>query len=373
MTKTGAFMNSNFKPDQELERRISARLLDVLIRAGMLLTLVVLCYQIFSPFVSLMAWALILAVTLYPLHRKMAGRMGNKQGLAATVLVLIAIVLIVAPTAVLMGSLVDSAARLMETAQSSHFEVPAPNASVETWPIVGKKLYALWLKAHTDLPAVLAGIQPEIIAFAKTIAGYLASTGGGILKFMASFIVAGVIMAYGSNGHQASRAIFARIAGYPRGEQFVALSTATIRAVAQGVIGVAFIQAIVIGLSLLVADIPWAGALALVVLVLGIAQIPAVLVTLPAIAYIWIGSDHGTVAAVTYTVLLFIAGMADNVLKPLLLGRGVDAPMPVILLGALGGMASAGILGMFVGAVLLALGYQIFMQWVHNNPDSESD
>ena len=163
-------------------------------------------------------------------------------------------------------------------------------------------------------------------------------------------------------------AIFNRIVGPERGAEFAKLSTATIRAVAQGVIGVAFIQAIVVGLCLLVAGVPWAGALAAIVLVLGVAQVPALLVTLPAIVYIWSSGDYGTGAAVAYTVLLFVAGMTDNVLKPLMLGRGVDAPMPVILLGALGGMATAGILGMFVGATLLALGYQIFMGWVATHP-----
>ena len=109
-------------------------------------------------------------------------------------------------------------------------------------------------------------------------------------------------------------------------------------------------------------------------LVLGIAQIPAVLVTLPVIAYIWMSGDYGNVAAIVYSVVLFLAGIADNFLKPLMLGRGVDAPMPVILLGALGGMAAAGILGLFVGAVLLALGYQIFMAWVHRDqPQGEPE
>jgi hypothetical protein len=100
--------------------------------------------------------------------------------------------------------------------------------------------------------------------------------------------------------------------------------------------------------------------------VLGIAQLPAVLVLLPVILYIWTSGDYGTASAIVYSALLFAAGMLDNVLKPLMLGRGVDAPMPVILLGALGGMAGAGIVGLFVGAVLLALGYQIFMGWVHS-------
>jgi predicted PurR-regulated permease PerM len=107
-----------------------------------------------------------------------------------------------------------------------------------------------------------------------------------------------------------------------------------------------------------------------VVLVLGIAQVPALIVTLPAIGYIWSSGDYSHAVAIAYTVVLFLSGMADNVLKPLMLGRGVDAPMPVILLGALGGMATAGILGMFVGATLLAQGYRIFMGWVAANPDA---
>jgi predicted PurR-regulated permease PerM len=181
---------------------------------------------------------------------------------------------------------------------------------------------------------------------------------------------AGIIMAFGQSGSRSSQAIFERIVGNTRGSEFARLSTATIRTVAQGVIGMAFIQAIIVGLALLVAGIPWAGALAVIALVLGIAQVPALIVTLPAIVYIWSSGDYGNAAAVAYTAVLLLSGMADNVLKPLMLGRGVDAPMPVILLGALGGMATAGILGMFVGATLLTLGYQIFMGWVAANPNT---
>lgn len=177
-------------------------------------------------------------------------------------------------------------------------------------------------------------------------------------------------MAFGQSGDRSTQAIFNRIIGRARGQEFAKLSAATIRAVALGVLGVAFIQAIVVGVVLMIAGVPFAGVLALIVLVLGIAQIPALLVTLPAIAYIWMSGDYGTGAAITYTVLLGVAGMLDNVLKRLLLGRGVDAPMVVILLGALGGLATAGILGMFVGATLLALGYQIFILWVHADPDA---
>jgi predicted PurR-regulated permease PerM len=157
--------------------------------------------------------------------------------------------------------------------------------------------------------------------------------------------------------------IIRRLSGPEKGDQLHMLSTATIRSVSMGVVGVAFIQALLLGVGFIWADIPAAGLLALVVLVLGIAQIPATLITIPVIAYLWWSGDS-TLSNVFFTLYFLVAGFADNVLKPLFLGRGVDAPMPVILLGALGGMVTAGLIGLFVGGVLLALGYVIFMDWV---------
>jgi len=356
--------------DQEFEQRVASRLLDVLIRAGLILALVMLCYQIFSPFLVLMIWALILAVTLYPLHQRLAGRLGGKQGLAATLLVIVGVVVIVVPTIMLASSLGDSVHQLVKDVQSNSLKIPAPRPGVEEWPLIGKKVHGFWSKAHNDLPALVQSMQPKISELSKAALGFVASIGGGLLLFLASFIIAGIIMAFGESGGRGTLAIFERIVGAAHGAEFAKLSTATIRAVAQGVIGVAFIQAIIVGLALLLAGVPWAGVLTVIVLVLGIAQVPALIVTLPAIGYIWSSGDYGNAAAIGYTVVLFISGMADNVLKPLMLGRGVDAPMPVILLGALGGMATAGIVGMFVGATLLALGYQIFMSWVASNPDA---
>ncbi len=357
-------MNPNDKRAVEIQAQNYSSLLDVLIRAGLILGLAILCFQIFSPFLTLMMWALMLAVTLYPAQRFVAAKLGGKQGRAATFLVLLGIVIIVVPTAVLMSSLGDSIHDLINNVQNDTLEIPAPPESVAGWPVVGPKVHGLWTRAHDDLPALIKSMQPKIGDIAKSALGFVASIGGGLLQFLASFIIAGILMAFGEAGDRGARAIFDRLVGTENGAEFAKLSTATIRAVAQGVIGVAFIQAIIIGVCLLVAGIPWAGVLVLIVLVLGIAQVPALIVTLPAIGYIWWSGDYGTFAAVSYTVLLFAAGMTDNVLKPLMLGRGVDAPMPVILLGALGGMATAGILGMFVGATLLALGYQIFTGWV---------
>lgn len=366
-------MDTDGKPDIESERRIASRALDVLIRAGLIVVVAVLCYRVFSPFLTLMVWALILAVTLYPLHQAMARRMRGKQGLAATLLVLLGILLFVGPTAVLMSSLGDSVLQLVADVQTQSLKIPEPKASVAEWPLIGARIHDAWSQAYADLPAFLKFHQLKVRDIARALLSFVASIGGGLLLFLAAFIIAGIIMAFGRSGAESSRAIFQRIAGMERGAEFTRLSTATIRAVAQGVIGIAFIQAIIVGICLLIARVPWAGALAAVVLVLGIAQVPAAIVTLPAVGYIWASDGYGTGEAIAYTVLLIVAGMADNVLKPLMLARGVDAPMPVILLGALGGLASAGILGLFVGAVLLALGYQIFMGWVAANPDRDDD
>ncbi|MBL8350082.1 MAG: AI-2E family transporter [Burkholderiaceae bacterium] len=352
------------RPEPAAEPAFESRLLEVLIRAGLILALAWLCLEVFAPFMTLMVWALILAVTLYPLHQGLARRVGGRQGLAATLISVAGVLLIVAPSAVLLNSMGDSVHQLVSDVQNDTLRIPPPPAGVHDWPLVGEKLHAAWSKAHADLPALVKSLQPKLGELTRSLLAMVASIGGSLLKFVAAFLLAGVVMAFGEAGARAGTAIFVRIVGTARGAAFTRLSVATIRAVAQGVVGVAFIQAIVVGLCLLLAGVPWAGVLAGVVLVLGIAQVPALLVTLPAIAWLWTGAGIGKVEAGVFSVLLFVAGMTDNVLKPLMLGRGVDAPMPVILIGALGGMATAGILGMFVGATLLALGYQIFTGWV---------
>src|SRR5262245_35540413 len=356
-------------PDRELEKRLASRLLDVLIRAGLIVAVAILCYRVFAPFLTLTIWAVILAVTVYPLHRTLANKLSGKQWLSATLLTLLGVALLVAPTAVLMNSLGDTLQDFITSVQNNSIRIPTPPDSVATWPLVGQKLHDAWSRAHSDLPSLIESLQPKIGELARDALGFVAGIAGALLGFLAAVILAGIIVAFGESGAWACQAIFARVVGKERGEEFTKLSAATIRAVAQGVVGVALIQALLVGLCLLIARVPWAGALAAIVLVLGIAQVPAVIVTLPAIAYIWTRGDYSSGEAILFTVLLLVAGMADNVLKPLMLGRGVSVPMPVILVGALGGMAAAGIVGMFVGATLLALAYQVFMAWVREDQE----
>jgi predicted PurR-regulated permease PerM len=351
-------------PVSDLEKKFASQLTDVLIRTGVILVLAWLCYRVFSPFLTLTVWAVILAVTLYPFHRMIAGWLNGRQGIAATLIVLLGIAILVVPIAVLMSSLGDTARDFITRVQTNAVEIPPPPDRVATLPLIGAKLHAAWLRAHDDLPGLVQSMQPKIGELARMGLGFVASIGGALLLFVAALILAGIFMAFGDPGARACQATFQRIAGKERGEQFTRLSAATIRAVALGVVGVALIQAILVGVCLLIAGVPWAGALAAIVLVLGIAQVPAVIVTLPAIVYIWTRGGYGSGEAIFYTVLLLLSGLTDNVLKPLMIGHGVNVPMPVILVGALGGMAAAGILGMFVGATLLALAYQVFRGWV---------
>ncbi|MNL05851.1 putative inner membrane protein [compost metagenome] len=193
----------------------------------------------------------------------------------------------------------------------------------------------------------------------------------GFLTFIFSLIIAGIFMAYGEAGSRASVQIASRISGPDRGPGMAALCTATIRAVALGVVGIAFIQMLLVGLGFVLKGVPGAGLLALAVLLLGIMQLPATLITVPVIAYVF-ATEGPSTATIVFAIYVFVAGLVDNVLKPLLLGRGVDVPMPVVLIGALGGMVTSGIIGLFIGPVILAVGYQLFWQWVQDSPTAAS-
>jgi predicted PurR-regulated permease PerM len=357
-------MKAVTQQEPAVARQPSSGLWDLLVRIALVGGLALLCFQAFSPFLKLMVWAIILAVVLYPMHQWLARRIGGRQGLTSTILVIVGIALLVVPTWLLMNSFADSVRGFVDGVQQNTLQIPAPPERVKNLPVVGRKIHDTWSSAQADLPRLIQSMQPKMGELARTALSMVASIGGTMLLFLASFIVANIFMAYGESSARSARSFFSRVAGSSRGEALTKLTLSTIRAVALGVVGVAAIQALLVGLALMLAGIPIAGVLAIITLVLGIAQVPAIIVTLPVIIYIWSSGDYSTGPAIAHTIILLITGMADNVLKPLMLGRGVNVPMPVILLGALGGVATGGILGMFVGATALALGYEIFTNWL---------
>ena len=339
-------------------------LTDTLIRIGIIIFLVYLCVQVFAPFTGLMLWALILAIALYPLNLILADKLGGKPGWAATVIVLSGLLVIGGPTVMIGQSFASHLHSAYNKFDSGQLTIPAPSETVAEWPLVGEKVYAVWSDAAANLPALLEDQRPTLVKYSKKVLEIAASTVGGVVIFLTALIVAGIMMTYGESGHRAVDNIYIRFAGPVKGPRLHHLSVATVRSVATGVVGVAFIQALLLGLGFIFAGVPGAGVLAIVVLVFGIVQLPPTLVAVPAIIYLWMGGDASTASNIFFSVYLLLAAMADNVLKPMLLGRGVDVPMPIVLFGALGGMVSAGIIGLFIGAILLSVGYQLFMDWV---------
>ena len=351
---------------------LSKDLTETLIRFGLIAFMVVVCVWVFEPFAKFALWALILAVALYPLHQRLTNRVNGRQGLSATLLVVASLILIGAPTAMLGDSFAGHAKDAYTAFENDTITIKQPNPSVAEWPIIGEKLYDAWSAAADDLPGYLKSYRPQLKQILEGVLAMAANTAGAVLLFLGALIVAGIMMAYGEPGSQAIQRILCRLTDPMRGVRLQALITATIRSVATGVIGVAFIQALLLGVGFYMAGVPAAGVLSIIVLLIGIAQVPASIIALPVVAYIWWSGDASTAINIVWTIYLIAAGMADNLLKPLLLGRGVDAPMPVILIGAIGGMVSAGIVGLFIGAVLLAVGYKAFMLWVDDEEEGTS-
>ncbi|GAB5450924.1 MAG: AI-2E family transporter [Halioglobus sp.] len=347
--------------------------IDGLIRVGLLFLLVFMCFRVFSPFMNLMLWALIMAVTLYPTHCKLAARLGGRDGRAATVIVVLGLLLLGGPFVLFASSLADQLTSMYESYRAGTLALPPPKEAVAAWPIIGENVYNGWAAASANLPEYIEANRAAVGHFMERGIGIARGTLTGIFLFLGALIVAGIMMAYGEGGSNAMEKILVRIAGKDQGPRMHRLATMTTRSVAVGVLGVAIIQAILLGIGFVAIDLPGAGLLALVVLLLAIMQLPALFVSLPAIIWLWNSGDAGATMNIVWTIYLFLAGLSDNFLKPLLLGRGVDAPMPVILIGALGGMVSSGFIGLFIGAVLLAVGYQLFMQWVESSLEERDE
>lgn len=350
--------------DSAARRSLSDDLLDAVIRIALIAFLVFACFQIFTPFKNLLLWGFILAVALYPLHRRLATRLGGREGFAATLVVLASLLLLGLPTVALSSLFAGQMHAAYEAFAADSVIIAPPDPSVAAWPVIGERVFAAWSAAAKDLRAFLESLQPQLGDIVRRVLATAAGTMADVMLFLASLVVAGIMMAYGEPGGRAAGRIVDRLAGRVNGPRIHKLITATIRSVAIGVIGVALVQALLLGVGFALAGIPAAGLLALVAMLLGIAQVPAFVVSLPAIAYLWWAGDASIAGNVTWSIYLLVAGMSDNALKPLLLGRGVDSPMPIILIGVIGGMLSAGMVGLFLGPVLLAVAYQIFMDWI---------
>lgn len=336
-------------------------IIQLVIKLGLLALLIVWTLLLIRPFVPILAWSVVLAVALNPVFQGLAKFLGGRAKLAAVILTVIMLAILIGPATWLGLGAVDGIQDLAGQLTAGEVVVPSPPQTLKDWPIVGPQLYGLWGQASTNLRSLLREVVPHLKPFAATLLGLAGNAGVGTIKFLLSVAVAGVLFPCGPQLVAAGRDFLSRIVP-EQSEHFLDLAGATIRAVSQGVIGVAIIQALLAGIGFKLAGIPSAGLLAFVVLLLSIVQIGGAIVIIPVIIWIW--TDKEFSIALVLTVFLLIVSVLDNILKPLIMGRGLTTPALVILIGVIGGTLTHGIIGLFIGPIILSVAWELMVAWI---------
>ena len=349
--------------DEQIEKNgiLTKQIIEVVIKIAILGMLVVWTFQLIKPFLIPVIWGLILAVTVEPFIAKLAKILGGRKSLASGLFVLVIFAALIIPSAMLAVSSVETIQELTGDMESRSLVIPPPPETVADWPIIGETVHKTWELASTNLEGALKQFAPQIKSVAGTLLGSVGGGLVGIFMIIISTIIAGVFLAKAEKSSAIVERIITRVAG-KKGMELKSLITATIRGVMQGVVGVAVIQSVLAAIGMVLVGVPAAGLWAVLILVLAVSQLPPILVLGPVAAYVF--SITGTTTAVIFLLWALFVTASDSFLKPMLMGRGVDIPMLVILLGALGGMMFSGIIGLFTGAVVLALMYTLFMAWI---------
>jgi len=344
--------------------------LEATIRIGLLVLLVLWCFEIVKPFIVPVIWGIIIAVATFPGYRRLLPPLGDRRGLAAAVVVVLMLVLLIGPTIMLADTLVAGAQQLAKGLGDGTLRIPPPPESVTAWPVIGTPVHKFWELASVNLASALDEIGPQLKALGSWLLSAAGGVGFGILQFVFAIIIAGILLANAEGGDKAADSIANRLMG-EQGWKYADLARTTVRGVARGILGVALIQSILAGLGFLAIGLPGAGLLALLCLILAVVQVGVGPIIIPAVIYVFATAD--TVPAVLFLVWSLFVTLLDNFLKPILLGRGAKVPMTVIFIGAIGGFLAHGIVGLFVGAVVLSLGYTLFRAWLDEGPKTKTE
>ncbi len=325
-------------------------------------------FMILKPFLVMVIWAVIIAVTLWPLIMKLENRFQGKRTLIVVFVTLTAVLTLLVPAYILSDSIIVSSQHIAQQLKEGTLEMPLPSKSVAAWPLVGEEIYLFWNEVATNLEETLRQYQPQLLEYGGKIVSALGSGVGALLQFVIALVIAAVFLSKSDESVNVYYAISRHLMG-ERGVEWAQLSALTVRSVVQGVIGIAVIQGALSLIGLLVVGVPLAALWAMLIFFFAVIQLPTVIILGPIVLYVFTITD--TMPAVIFAIYAVIIGLSDNVLKPLLLGRGVDIPMLVILLGAIGGMLLSGIIGLFTGAVVLALAYKLFMSWLETEMNDD--
>ncbi|MFZ5570262.1 MAG: AI-2E family transporter [Thermodesulfobacteriota bacterium] len=340
--------------------------IEASVRISLIAILVVWSFMIVRAFINPVLWGVIIAIGIYPLHQKLSSMMGNRKKLSAVLLTLFALSVLMVPAALLMDSTINGIQTLKTGIENDTLRVPPPSDEVAGWPLIGKPIDNFWRLASENTEKAIYQLKPYIMTYGKKLFSAGLGLGMTVMQFIVSIIIAGLFLVNSDGGVKTAHRIFRRVARQ-QGDVFADLTGNTIRSVVQGVLGIAVIQAILASIGLLAANVPAAGLWALIVLFLAIIQLPPLLVLGPIVVYVF--SVQETTPAVVFMIWSVFVSLSDAILKPLLLGRGVEVPMLVILIGAIGGMIMSGAIGLFLGPVVLSISYKIFSAWIENDPN----
>ncbi|WP_319500397.1 AI-2E family transporter [uncultured Draconibacterium sp.] len=338
--------------------------IETYVKTALIFLVVVICFLIFKPFLVPVIWGMIIAIAFHPLHIRLTKLLKGKSGLSATIITLVLLAILLVPSGTFVDSLFVNVKEIAGHLKTGDLVVNEPPEKVADWPLVGKSIYNSWHEFAVDVKDAAVQFQPQIQALGQKVLGFFKSFMGSILVFMLSIIISGIFLANSTSGYPFIYKLFGRLVGEEKGTEMVNNSKKTVSSVVTGILGTAIIQTAIISAALFVFKIPLAAVLTLVTFFFAVAQIPVFLIIIPLIIYMF--SAVGGTPAVLFTIWGIVGALSDNVLKPMLLGRGLNIPMLVILIGAIGGMLLMGMIGLFIGAVVLALGYQILQLWMND-------
>lgn len=334
---------------------------EAVIRVGLLLVLVYWCFTIAQPFLVPIVWGMIIAVAVHPGHEALRQRLDGRGGLAAWIVTILLLVLLIVPLTVLSRALIENGADLARLMSEGGLTIPEPPPAIATWPIIGAPIAQFWHLALANVGTALAQIAPQLKALGGWLLTFVAGAGFGLFGFLAAIVIAGFLLAHSGGAGDVADSVATRLVG-GRGRELVDLAERTVRSVARGIIGTALIQATLVGLGLFAVGIPGAAFLCLITFLLCVVQIGPALVLIG--AAVWVFSNTGTLTFVLFVGWALVAGFSDNFLRPYLLSRGGDVPLAVIFIGTIGGLLAHGLIGLFVGPVVFALGFRLFQAWV---------
>ncbi len=347
--------------DPSYRTQLMTTWVELTIRLGVLGLILYLSFTLVLPFISIAIWSVVLTVALYPMYSWMVGHFGGRRRLAAALLTILSLLIVIGPAAWLALGLIDSFRTVSENLDLTLLRLPPPPDAVKSWPIIGNSIYQYWDLASTNFQAAFAKVAPQLKPLGSTLLQIAAGAGTGVIKFIIAVVVAGFVFPPAPLLVDAITKFSRRLAP-GRGEQFVRLAGATIRAVSRGVIGISALQAFFAGLGLLAAGIPAASLITSAVLILGIIQIGPSIVLIPLIIWSWTAME--VKSALLFTAYMLPVSLLDNILRPLVMARGLETPMLVILIGVIGGTISYGITGLFLGPIVLAVIWELLIAWI---------